>query len=519
MSKKNIKFIASEPKIRFTKKTSNPTNKKTKKIVRKKPPRPPRPTKPLSPKTTENVVRKKVNTISTPSQKDRLNEIERKIIKGELITKQRKNDYNNYTTVTLPKKMNKSNSYNIDINSLRQRNIVREEIMDEYFKLYFKNKRNVAYILSDFYINLEKIGEPGYPNSVNEVLKKFGITKTTFTKPNELYIPVWKEGTHWILLRILYKYGVYQIFDSIRDGYIDDVVKNMKLVFTALKLKQLENESIEVPTLTNRYDCGVFVMEYMRRLITGKDIMGFSEANMPFIRKRIKKEIHDQKCISDDECIKVKPRKEPPARDFQSLTEKRISDVKFNESIINRYLTYCYNKFGKKNKIKIIGYTDTNFIDTLLQYDKNDPRYIGNLEFARGCTGIDYKRIDKYSHFIIPIKTNKKCFLIELNFHKKFCRIYDPDPNKDWKHEYYEKYWNLICDFLENWGIDFLAIDDQSEKYYKKRNKNENSDMDIYYVLYYIYCLMKGESLKFEDDMYFKEKVSREVCESLKLMK
>ena len=88
MSKKTIKFIASEPKIRFTKKTSNPTNKKTKKIVRKKPPRP---TKPLSPKTTENVVRKKVNTISTPSQKDRLNEIERKIIKGELITKQRKN--------------------------------------------------------------------------------------------------------------------------------------------------------------------------------------------------------------------------------------------------------------------------------------------------------------------------------------------------------------------------------------------------------------------------------------------
>ena len=98
-------------------------------------------------------------------------------------------------------------------------------------------------------------------------------------------------GNHWVLYVI--GGGKVTLYDSMNvkrggDGNLEakifEFMKWQKCDLCRLSIEK------DIPKQKNGYDCGVFLMEYARCILTDKP-MNFKQKDMPAIRERIKREL------------------------------------------------------------------------------------------------------------------------------------------------------------------------------------------------------------------------------------
>ena len=119
----------------------------------------------------------------------------------------------------------------------------------------------------------------------------YGIKGKKLTSFDKFLIPAVIGENHWVLYVI--GDGKITLYDSMNIKRGGDGNLESKL-FEFMKWQKCElcRLSIEkdIPKQKNGYDCGVFLMEYARCILTDKP-MNFKQKDMPAIRERIKREL------------------------------------------------------------------------------------------------------------------------------------------------------------------------------------------------------------------------------------
>jgi len=112
------------------------------------------------------------------------------------------------------------------------------------------------------------------------------------------------NNSHWTAAAINFRQKRVESYDSmdldrslvykLLRGYIDAEHRNKKkkpFDFTGWEDRLYE----DTPQQENGYDCGVFTCQFLESLSRGEETFNFSQANMPYLRRRMIWEIGNGK--------------------------------------------------------------------------------------------------------------------------------------------------------------------------------------------------------------------------------
>ncbi|KAJ7579928.1 cysteine proteinase [Mycena floridula] len=156
---------------------------------------------------------------------------------------------------------------------------------------------NVFYFTTFFWSKLEK---DGYDKGR---LAKWTKKVDIFTK-DVVLVPVNHHNTHWTGAAINFRRKRIESYDSMNmdrsnvfqqlRGYLDAEHRNKKkkpFDFTGWVDYTLD----ETPQQENCYDCGVFTCQFLEWLSRGEEMFGFSQQDIPYLRRRMVWEIGNAK--------------------------------------------------------------------------------------------------------------------------------------------------------------------------------------------------------------------------------
>jgi Ulp1 family protease len=160
---------------------------------------------------------------------------------------------------------------------------INDQVLNSYISLVAsESNANIGHTNSFFFKKLERDGcEAAAP--------WHGIKNQPLNTYSLFLVPVcW--GVHWVLAVFDFVEGQLAILDSLHrelraiaerlNGFLEwQIGSPLPVVFP------------EVPEQRNGYDCGVFVMEFARRIFAGEPLDSFSQADIPRMRREIKERL------------------------------------------------------------------------------------------------------------------------------------------------------------------------------------------------------------------------------------
>ncbi|XP_026170290.1 sentrin-specific protease 1-like [Mastacembelus armatus] len=180
-----------------------------------------------------------------------------------------------------------------DLSTLADQNWLNDQVMNMYGELIMESAHQRVHFLNSFFHR--QLMTKGYDG-----VKRWTKQVDLFSK-SLLLVPVHLE-VHWCLVIADFVKKKICLYDS-QGNALQKVARNIqKYLMTEAKEKQktaFENGwtvsfDEKIPQQTNENDCGVFVLEYSRRLALAEPLQ-FSQGDIPKIRKRIYKELCDCK--------------------------------------------------------------------------------------------------------------------------------------------------------------------------------------------------------------------------------
>ena len=192
-----------------------------------------------------------------------------------------------------------------DLDSLNPRKWVKDLVIDEYFKILYKEymnkpgtKQKIHFYDTGFYTYLTD-QEKGY--NFKAVSKKF---KNPFIF-DKVFIPINSGRNHWLLAVIDIRNKIISVYDSMMsrsrcEKVFDNLTKWLKdhapIQFEG-SIDSWKQECANIPQQTNGFDCGVFTMKFADHVLYGKnkfEDMKFFTKDMPKYRSEIKSKIADE---------------------------------------------------------------------------------------------------------------------------------------------------------------------------------------------------------------------------------
>uniref|UniRef100_A0A8C5NED3 Uncharacterized LOC114462626 n=1 Tax=Gouania willdenowi TaxID=441366 RepID=A0A8C5NED3_GOUWI len=165
-----------------------------------------------------------------------------------------------------------------DLGTLEEQNWLNDQIINMYGELIMEaTEHKVHFFNSFFYKQLVAKGYEG----VKRWTKKIDLFSKWL-----LLIPIHLE-IHWSLVTVSMATKTINYYDS--QGIVFRHTTDVSVHTLPVEGSQTQDG---IPQQKNDSDCGVFVLEYCRRLSL-KQLMLFSQEDMPRIRKRIYKELCD----------------------------------------------------------------------------------------------------------------------------------------------------------------------------------------------------------------------------------
>uniref|UniRef100_A0A3B4UEB9 Sentrin-specific protease 5-like n=1 Tax=Seriola dumerili TaxID=41447 RepID=A0A3B4UEB9_SERDU len=199
---------------------------------------------------------------------------------------------------------NKHNLGLEDLGTLEEQNWLNDQIINMYGELIMEATQHKVHFFNSFFH--KQLVAKGY-DGVKRWTKKVDLFSKWL-----LLIPIHLE-IHWSLVTVTMATKTISYYDSqgIVFRHTTDVSASVPLhhLYCSLNLSYLLSEAREkeqaafqkgwkitiikgIPQQKNDSDCGVFVLEYCRRLSVKQPLL-FSQEDMPRIRKRIYKELCD----------------------------------------------------------------------------------------------------------------------------------------------------------------------------------------------------------------------------------
>ncbi|KAK5888529.1 hypothetical protein CesoFtcFv8_014615 [Champsocephalus esox] len=178
-----------------------------------------------------------------------------------------------------------------DLSTLADQNWLNDQVMNMYGELIMESAHHKVHFLNSFFHR--QLMTKGYDG-----VKRWTKQVDLFSK-SLLLVPIHLE-VHWCLVTADIANKKICLYDS-QGNALQKVARNILkyLMVEARERKQTDFESgwavsydEIIPQQTNENDCGVFVLEYSRRLALEKP-QQFSQKDIPKIRKRIYKELCD----------------------------------------------------------------------------------------------------------------------------------------------------------------------------------------------------------------------------------
>ncbi|CAF97535.1 unnamed protein product, partial [Tetraodon nigroviridis] len=178
-----------------------------------------------------------------------------------------------------------------DLCTLADQNWLNDQVINMYGELIMDSANHKVHFLNSFFHR--QLMTKGYDG-----VKRWTKQVDLFSK-SLLLVPIHLE-VHWCLVAADNIRKRICLYDS-QGNALQKVARNvLKYLMTEAKeRKQMAFESgwtvlcdEEIPQQSNENDCGVFVLEYSRRLTLGR-ALNFSQRDVPKIRKRIYKELCD----------------------------------------------------------------------------------------------------------------------------------------------------------------------------------------------------------------------------------
>ncbi|KAI1883255.1 hypothetical protein AGOR_G00243330 [Albula goreensis] len=178
-----------------------------------------------------------------------------------------------------------------DLSTLDNQNWVNDQVINMYGELIMEAVNHKVHFFNSFFHR--QLATKGY-EGVRRWTKKVDL----FTK-NLLLIPIHLE-IHWSLITVDVPGKTINFYDS--QGIVFKRVIENILRYVTAEAKEKKQTVFQkgwkmaankrIPQQRNDNDCGVFVLEYCKRLALGRPLH-FSQGDMPKIRKRIRKELCD----------------------------------------------------------------------------------------------------------------------------------------------------------------------------------------------------------------------------------
>ncbi|CAL8280994.1 unnamed protein product [Lota lota] len=180
-----------------------------------------------------------------------------------------------------------------DLSTLADQNWLNDQVINMYGELIMESTDNKVHFLNSFFHHqLEMKGYEGVRRWTKQV--------NLFSK-RLLLVPVHLE-VHWSLVAIDPVHRSIQLYDSEWMALPEVTLGILKYLTSEAKEKRQKlfqtgwvvSANKETPQQNNENDCGVFVLEYCKRLAFRKPL-AFSQKEIPNIRKRIYKELCERK--------------------------------------------------------------------------------------------------------------------------------------------------------------------------------------------------------------------------------
>ncbi|CAL8348149.1 unnamed protein product [Gadus morhua 'NCC'] len=178
-----------------------------------------------------------------------------------------------------------------DLGTLEEQNWVNDQVINMYGELIMEATQSKVHFFNSFFH--KQLVAKGY-DGVKRWTKKVDLFSKWL-----LLVPIHLE-IHWSLITVNTATKTISYYDSqgvVFKHTIDNIMKYLQS--EALEKKQTNYQKgwrmliiRGIPQQKNDSDCGVFVLEYCRRL-SMKEPLHFSQEDMPHIRKRIYKELCD----------------------------------------------------------------------------------------------------------------------------------------------------------------------------------------------------------------------------------
>ncbi|XP_035491126.1 sentrin-specific protease 5 [Scophthalmus maximus] len=180
-----------------------------------------------------------------------------------------------------------------DLSTLADQNWLNDQVLNMYGELIVESAHHKVHFLNSFFHR--QLMTKGYDG-----VKRWTKQVDLFSK-SLLLVPIHLE-VHWCLVTADFVKKKICLYDS-QGIALQKVARNI-LKYLMAEAKEKQQTDFEggwtvsydekIPQQTNENDCGVFVLEYSRRLALAKPLQ-FSQKDIPKIRKRIYKELCDCK--------------------------------------------------------------------------------------------------------------------------------------------------------------------------------------------------------------------------------
>uniref|UniRef100_A0A3Q2PB83 SUMO specific peptidase 5 n=1 Tax=Fundulus heteroclitus TaxID=8078 RepID=A0A3Q2PB83_FUNHE len=186
---------------------------------------------------------------------------------------------------------NKHNLRLEDLGTLEDQNWLNDQIINMYGELIMDVAEQKVHFFNSFFY--KKLVAKGY-DGVKRWTKKVDLFSKWL-----LLIPIHLE-IHWSLIAVTMATKTISYYDS--QGIVFRHTTNNIMKYLQAEAREKKQAAFQkgwkiaiikgIPQQKNDSDCGVFVLEYCRRLSVKQPLL-FSQNDMPQIRKRIYKELCD----------------------------------------------------------------------------------------------------------------------------------------------------------------------------------------------------------------------------------
>lgn len=198
-----------------------------------------------------------------------------------------------------------------DLRTLRDGQWLNDNIIDFYLSMISERSKEsngqlpACFAFSThFFSTLQTRGYSG----VARWAKRKGID---VTKQDFIFVPINRHNTHWCLAVINNRDMRFEFYDSMNgagstalDLLRDYMYSQTKSTYPDSNLDEMGYDkydmcsTLQCPQQKNSFDCGVFVSKMVEVISRNKDIMSFSQKDMPNIRRRMAFEITEQHLLT-----------------------------------------------------------------------------------------------------------------------------------------------------------------------------------------------------------------------------